>query len=575
MRELAGKAAQTLARRCARAVTSGVGRTGLLGGALALAALAWGATAEPTGSAGTPAVGTAPSSLPLREIALDRLPPGVRPASERAGVAIEAATYGDRWVERVARPGGRASDWLEVEFTVDPDLETRIRRMLEERNAPLAHVILLDPRSGELFTYVSTDPERFPATRPYPTASLMKVITAAALLREDPDAASRSCRWFGSPYDLIPQQLGGGGHADAPRPVSFWGEPWVASFRTALAMSNNQCFAGYAVHDLGAARLLREVEAAGLVEAPAKLHPAGAVAPVEETLDLGNLGSGLAGSRVTPLGAARLAALLADGRPVTPTWIAEVRDAQGMALDLERPPLAAPVWDRKLADELRGLMRGVVEDGTARRAFHDEQGRPRLAPVAVSGKTGTLRGDAPPGLYQWFIGVAPAAAPRIAVAALVVHEGPVRGASASEIAADSLEQVFCTAPGRCDPERVERLFARAAGREAQVVRSLRETVEEVRRAEAGLDAPVRPLGDVQLDLPRRLLRRKVQGEIVLRVSLDTEGLPLGVEVESTDLPPEFSAFLVEEVGGWRFTPPRRFGRPVTATARLPIPIQVN
>ena len=43
-----------------------------------------------------------------------------------------------------------------------------------------------------------------------------------------------------------------------------------------------------------------------------------------------------------------------------------------------------------------------------------------MGEVVVSGKTGTLTGEAPPGLYQWFIGVAPADDPRIAIACFVI-----------------------------------------------------------------------------------------------------------------------------------------------------------
>src|SRR4030095_749999 len=179
----------------------------------------------------------------------------------------------------------------------------------------LAQVIAMDPATGEVFAYVATDPQAFPATRAYPTASLMKVVTAAAVLREAPSAARRSCRYRGSPYKFDAAQL------RAPRSGGR-----LASFDDALAISNNQCFARLAVHDVGRAALLEEIERVGLLASPAARHPGGILEPVDGALELGRLGSGLAGSFLSPLAAVRLAAVLARGELVEPHWVARGRD---------------------------------------------------------------------------------------------------------------------------------------------------------------------------------------------------------------------------------------------------------
>jgi TonB family protein len=76
-------------------------------------------------------------------------------------------------------------------------------------------------------------------------------------------------------------------------------------------------------------------------------------------------------------------------------------------------------------------------------------------------------------------------------------------------------------------------------------------------------------------LPKELLRQKREGEVALQVQLDPRGHVKAIAVAASDLPPEFDAFLVEAVRGWRFTPPTRAGRPATAMVRLPIPIRVD
>jgi beta-lactamase class D len=41
--------------------------------------------------------------------------------------------------------------------------------------------------------------------------------------------------------------------------------------------------------------------------------------------------------------------------------------------------------------------------------------------MAISGKTGSLSGDNPPGQYDWFVGFAPADQPQIAFAAMIIN----------------------------------------------------------------------------------------------------------------------------------------------------------
>jgi len=86
--------------------------------------------------------------------------------------------------------------------------------------------------------------------------------------------------------------------------------------------------------------------------------------------------------------------------------------------------------------------------------------------------------------------------------------------------------------------------------------------------------PPRPVEGTRLSLPRRLLRKKADGRIVLLLQVSEQGRVLDVAVDSSDLP-AFDTFVTEEVRQWSFHPPTRAGQPVLATARLPIPIRVD
>ena len=166
------------------------------------------------------------------------------------------------------------------------------------------------------------------------------------------------------------------------------------------------------------------------------------------------LGCGLAGCRITPLHAAQLASVLARGERVAPRWIERVFDASGRELPIPAATAPRRVISHELAAELREMLVDTTMRGTARSAFRTRSGAPRLGKVEVAGKTGSLSGKDPTGRYEWFIGVAPADEPRIAVAVLMV-QGDLWWRSASQIAGDVLTRVFCER-NRCAATHVER-----------------------------------------------------------------------------------------------------------------------
>ena len=66
----------------------------------------------------------------------------------------------------------------------------------------------------------------------------------------------------------------------------------------------------------------------------------------------------------------------------------------------------------------------------------------------------------------------------------------------------------------------------------------------------------------------------MRGTVTLLVKLDPEGNVTDVQVDSSNLP-QFNNHVLREVKSWKFTPPTQQGRPVKASARLPIPIHID
>ena len=364
----------------------------------------------------TPPVSAPPPTAPLRLLAD---PPVRRGALDGAASVSVSAEFGG-----LAGP-------LRVEYTLNDELTRSIWKLLKRGRVEFGHVLVMDPESGALLAYTSTDVDRFPPTRPYPAASLVKVITMAAALDIAPEVVARPCRYVGDKYKLTPRRV------DPPR------RGHEVSLRRALITSNNQCFAQLAVHTIGGPALLDAIDRFGWLDAPGPGHAQGVVTdPGDDRHALGRLGSGLAGARITPLHAVSLAAALADGWRVEPRWIRRITDAEGreLALPPERP--RQRVLTSELATELREMLAETTTRGTARRAFRNRRGYPLLQGVKVAGKTGSLNGKDPDGRYEWFVGVAPVDRPRIAIAVVSV-QAPLYWVSASQLAAETLKVIFC------------------------------------------------------------------------------------------------------------------------------------
>ena len=117
---------------------------------------------------------------------------------------------------------------------------------------------------------------------------------------------------------------------------------------------------------------------------------------------------------------------------------------------------------------LRSMLVDTTQSGTARRAFRDKRGRPILGSIRVAGKTGSLSGKDPDGRYEWFVGVAPAESPRVAIAAVLV-QGDLWWRSASQVAAEVLKGLFCEGR-RCSAAQAER-FVRVPETSAALARA--------------------------------------------------------------------------------------------------------
>lgn len=294
-------------------------------------------------------------------------------------------------------------------------LQRDAEKLLASYGLPYGAVVMIDPRTGQVLTMAESRDAADPVgavgqlTRPtVPAASVIKVITAAALLQADVPAEKTAC-FHGGLHGLDASHI-------RERPSDRRCE----TLTEALARSSNGAIARFALRDLPGGALGNMALAFGFNRSvpsdialePSRFDDSGG------DLDRARAAAGFAGSSLSPLHAAWIAAVVAsDGK---------VRRISAWDVPLAQPDRAAdqpqgPAIDQDVAATLRQMMVATTEFGTGRHAF--ARRAKVLRGIAVGGKTGSL--SAPEGeLFRhvsWFIGFAPAERPRVAIAALAIN----------------------------------------------------------------------------------------------------------------------------------------------------------
>lgn len=351
-----------------------------------------------------------------------------------SGLERSAASYlrGERGgLSSVFGPlGGNQNVGNDVDTTLDPKAQQVARQGLAGRPGS---VVALDPRTGAVLamysnpTYDDNNPSpKVPcddacqlnrATQGrYPPGSTFKVVTTAA--------AINSGKF--TPNSMI--------NGDSPKVIS--GVPLQndynqsfgdITFTKALTYSVNTVFAQVA-QDVGRATMTRYMKRFGFYAKPPIDLPRGEVSPsiVESSTgkalrpgspdeDIGRIGFGQGGLLVTPLQMAMVASAVANGgRLMTPHLMSRVVNQTGQTVKTIQPTVYSRVMTANTASEVTQMMRSVVDEGTGTPA--------RLGSgIPFAGKTGTAS-IGPTGANEtvpWFIGFAPANAPRVAVAVMI------------------------------------------------------------------------------------------------------------------------------------------------------------
>lgn len=339
--------------------------------------------------------------------------PGEPPPAPLPAPPSLSAAHVDAATGRLVAPLGEGRAVL----TIDPALQAKLVRSLETYRVPWGATVLLEPATGRVLALAAFAP----------AASLFKIVTAAALLEEGVNARDEVC-YHGGRRRLAPRLL-----ADDPRR-----DRRCLSLTEAFGHSTNVVFAKLADRDLDP-DALRAAAERFLFNVPIAfaepVEPSPAEIP-DDPFALAKTAAGFGDVRISPLHAALVAAVVANGGTFVPPVI--VDEAEGSPFP-PPPPEPWRVVDEGVAGGLAAMMRATVESGTARRVFR-RPGR-ALQGVEVAGKTGSIAEAGPYRDTSWFVGYAPADRPVVAVATVVVNDR-LWHARAPTVAREALEAYF-------------------------------------------------------------------------------------------------------------------------------------
>ena len=305
---------------------------------------------------------------------------------------------GSRLIAR--RPGRRPHD---VVTTLDSGLQATATAALGGR---LGGIVIMDARNGAVRAAAGLGMDGR-----QPPGSTFKIVTASAAL-------TAGTADLDSYYEPARFAMVGGFKLQ-----NFHHELCGGSLIDAFAESCNSVFGPLAVAT-GARAMADTATRFGFNTVPHVRYPTPVSVmprPAQLSSDvlLGVSGIGQGGVSATPLQMAQVAQVIAAHGMLRPAWLARQPHAKD---DRSKP---RRVLSRTVASKVATMMRAVVSYGTGTAAASG------LA--TVNGKTGTA--ELGPGIKSdaWFVGYAPAEAPRVVVSVLIVHGG-VGGETAAPIA---------------------------------------------------------------------------------------------------------------------------------------------
>ncbi|HEY5218993.1 MAG TPA: penicillin-binding transpeptidase domain-containing protein [Gemmatimonadaceae bacterium] len=314
-------------------------------------------------------------------------------------------------------PGVAPREGNTVVLTLNADLQQIAERALDDAVSKMGadggDIVILDPSSGEVLAMASRrlDPRSTSATaltEPFEPGSTMKPLIAAALLTRGLVHTIDSVATFGGQLTINGRTI----HDDREEGL----EPTYLSLADVIRRSSNVGIVQFAER-LSASQEYQALRDFGLGTPTEVAYPSesdGTLRPPKQwsSQSANSMAMGYE-IAVTPLQLATAYAAIANGGELLlPSIVKEIRSPDGTVLYMHMRRVVRRVMPPNVAAQVRQMLLGVVENGTAVRAD--------LANYLLGGKTGTPRRTvngryAPHAYTPNFVGLFPGNAPQFVI----------------------------------------------------------------------------------------------------------------------------------------------------------------
>ena len=292
------------------------------------------------------------------------------------------------------------SNGLTVEFTVDPDVQAHMESILERYNVPHGGVVLIEPETGRVLAMVdqTTHRPQMPSLARHasaPSASVFKIVTAAALLEEAGLSPARETCYRGGASHLTETNI-------TDRPGS---DGNCRDLGDALGWSINSIIAKLSHRHLERSDLKEWAHRFGYnTEIPFELPVEASTAEiVADPIERARTAAGFWHTYMSPLHGALVGAAVENGgMMMRPSIIEKVTAPDGQVLEEFEPTEFRRVMKERTARTLGRLLQRTTAEGTSDKYFRHRYNFPN--DVTTGGKTGTLANHDPYLSFTWFVG---------------------------------------------------------------------------------------------------------------------------------------------------------------------------
>lgn len=334
-----------------------------------------------------------------------------------AGISLDKMTFdGDTYSQTT-------DDGRQITFTVIPELQQFADNLLKKYQVPAGAAVVLNSKTGRVLAFSQQYGKAFAAQDENvaldaspPAASVFKIVTTAALLEQSDVTLNTSTCYHG----------GGGGLYNEHLTDSQKLDTACTTLSSALGRSTNAVFAKLSDRFLSRNIIGDYAQKFGFnrdipFDVPV---PQSKMDVPQNRLERARASAGFWHSHISPLHGAMIAQSIAQkGAMLKPYMVDRIVDNTGNIIYKGKPQFIGRTVEKETASQLITAMTNTVTKGTARKSFKDPKGIPIVPkPITVAGKTGTLHGQKPYRAYSWFVGLAPADKPEVAIAVLVVNE---------------------------------------------------------------------------------------------------------------------------------------------------------